>query len=506
MTDEMIEITVTPERTKPSNLSLRRNSTGVATTSNSGGKEKVLPHYLRASTSSCHDFCKYGRQHAFEEKGKNPVLIGTKPIPLKGKSPLKTFILEQRNKKRVVKPNPSPEPKSMVSEEEPQLFKWDAKILKQETSTSKKLVATAKSLVALKPKSAAVKSTSSSLTPSGKKALGPAKASVSPRPSSLNSSSGKKVLGAPKTSVSPRLSSLNPSSGKKALGPPKASVSPRPSLLNPSSRKKALGPPKASVSPKPSAERVPGLNVRKSKIPITKADTLNNQNEASKADEPKLHIDDMVREKTLYVIEPKPENKNSVLTDNEIHTNSSSSLSYTPSVSSYEEEEQEDSEYTLSEDNEITLLSENNETKNKDDLETLKAEYKKIPAMVHPKDNESTRELQFRRGKVVDLQEEDNQARRLRFRKGKVLADDQHGIDGNGKKTYSRREIDLDVTKPESETVILKHQDVQGKNTQGLFNNVIEETASKLAETRKSKVLALVGAFETVISLQDNTR
>jgi hypothetical protein len=36
-----------------------------------------------------------------------------------------------------------------------------------------------------------------------------------------------------------------------------------------------------------------------------------------------------------------------------------------------------------------------------------------------------------------------------------------------------------------------------------LFNNVIEETASKLVETRKSKVKALVGAFETVISLQD---
>ncbi|CAA6657434.1 unnamed protein product [Spirodela intermedia] len=37
----------------------------------------------------------------------------------------------------------------------------------------------------------------------------------------------------------------------------------------------------------------------------------------------------------------------------------------------------------------------------------------------------------------------------------------------------------------------------------GLFNHVIEETASKLVETRRSKVKALVGAFETVISLQE---
>ncbi|KAL5544561.1 hypothetical protein UlMin_008345 [Ulmus minor] len=60
-------------------------------------------------------------------------------------------------------------------------------------------------------------------------------------------------------------------------------------------------------------------------------------------------------------------------------------------------------------------------------------------------------------------------------------------------------------TKTNSEKVVLRHQKVEGKKeVQSLFNNVIEETASKLVETRKSKVKALVGAFETVISLQDN--
>ncbi|XP_047962057.1 polygalacturonase At1g48100-like [Salvia hispanica] len=53
--------------------------------------------------------------------------------------------------------------------------------------------------------------------------------------------------------------------------------------------------------------------------------------------------------------------------------------------------------------------------------------------------------------------------------------------------------------------VVLKHQDVQRKkDAQGLLNNVIEETASKLVVSRKSKVKALVGAFETVISLQES--
>ncbi|KAA8541002.1 hypothetical protein F0562_024860 [Nyssa sinensis] len=69
-----------------------------------------------------------------------------------------------------------------------------------------------------------------------------------------------------------------------------------------------------------------------------------------------------------------------------------------------------------------------------------------------------------------------------------------------------RRVVDekLNETKPESEKVVLRHQDVEGKkDVQSLLNNVIEETASKLVQTRKSKVKALVGAFETVISLQD---
>jgi len=37
-----------------------------------------------------------------------------------------------------------------------------------------------------------------------------------------------------------------------------------------------------------------------------------------------------------------------------------------------------------------------------------------------------------------------------------------------------------------------------------MLNHVIEETVNKLAHTRKSKVKALVGAFETVISLKES--
>ncbi|XP_031386345.1 uncharacterized protein LOC116199899 [Punica granatum] len=49
----------------------------------------------------------------------------------------------------------------------------------------------------------------------------------------------------------------------------------------------------------------------------------------------------------------------------------------------------------------------------------------------------------------------------------------------------------------------LKNQKSMGKKDSPVSNDVIEETASKLLEKRKNKVRALVGAFETVISLQE---
>ncbi|PHU26342.1 hypothetical protein BC332_04674 [Capsicum chinense] len=44
----------------------RRQSTGKLNAPDSG--QDVIPHYLRASTGSCHDFCKYGRKHSSEAK------------------------------------------------------------------------------------------------------------------------------------------------------------------------------------------------------------------------------------------------------------------------------------------------------------------------------------------------------------------------------------------------------------------------------------------------------
>ncbi|GAB2299266.1 hypothetical protein Dimus_033336 [Dionaea muscipula] len=115
--------------------------------------------------------------------------------------------------------------------------------------------------------------------------------------------------------------------------------------------------------------------------------------------------------------------------------------------------------------------------------------------------------LKFRRGKVVQHQFEDSTLRRQRFRRGRILDEGKCLIGDLQHKSFKRRVAESITygTKPVEEKVVLRHQDVQEKKEGQvlLLNNVIEETASKLVETRKSKVQALVGAFETVISLQD---
>ncbi|KAG2407768.1 hypothetical protein LR48_Vigan01g275400 [Vigna angularis] len=156
----------------------------------------------------------------------------------------------------------------------------------------------------------------------------------------------------------------------------------------------------------------------------------------------------------------------------------------------------------------------------------------------------ASRKLNFRRGRVIELEPQmNNVPRRLKFRPARILDDDiGRDINGARKSTIEDNKVGGDEvnaanTKSEkhrgkvrnvevskrriivgrkvggdkskigdsksgSENVVLKHQDVGGKKQNPrLYNNVIEETASILTEQRKSKVKALVGAFETVISL-----
>ncbi|WOL15450.1 hypothetical protein Cni_G24231 [Canna indica] len=141
-----------------------------------------------------------------------------------------------------------------------------------------------------------------------------------------------------------------------------------------------------------------------------------------------------------------------------------------------------------------------------------KSEMKSISESITSFDTEdkvgSSHRLNFARGKVVDLQPENKSPpRRLIFKRVK-MASSNHSAKDMGTKSYKNKVETYvggsNTSPPKSIKIALKHKDVvDKKDEQGLFNNVIEETASKLAESRKSKVKALVGAFETVISLQE---
>lgn len=117
------------------------------------------------------------------------------------------------------------------------------------------------------------------------------------------------------------------------------------------------------------------------------------------------------------------------------------------------------------------------------------------------------RQLTFKKGKVLEPKPEDSSPKWIKFRK-RVVQELKTQSEGRKKNLKDGR---LGVeTKSDScegskrEKVVLRHRKVEGKKKMiTLFNNVIEETVNKLTKVRKHKVKALIGAFETVISLQD---
>lgn len=135
---------------------------------------------------------------------------------------------------------------------------------------------------------------------------------------------------------------------------------------------------------------------------------------------------------------------------------------------------------------EYSEYSENSESGSHDEQGESARVRKERRMMAGEEDNQGVEKLRFRRGQELPVQEEKRALERRRFRRGK--------------------NIDHSDSNPQPENVVLRHQDVQGRKASEEFmlNHVIEETVNKLAHTRKSKVKALVGAFETVISLKES--
>ncbi|PHU27738.1 hypothetical protein BC332_06070, partial [Capsicum chinense] len=600
----------------------RRQSTGKLNAPDSG--QDVIPHYLRASTGSCHDFCKYGRKHSSEAKPWHPLSKRKNKLPADEQSPAWTLVGEAKKgtlvkqklstppgsvlgeKKKVtgVEQKPSTSPGSMLGEAKKRTVvmqktsttsgsnQSDGKkgtLVKQKLSTPpvsmleegkkvnevyQKPSAPQESLlkyekevtmVEQKPSSppgcmeggidevtVVEQKSSASLvnmlgegenvtvveqklsTPPGSMLVeGKKEAVVNQKPSAPPGSmlgQGKK-LNVVDRRPSPKVHSLEPSEikKKKILLPPKSVhslkldsssdkmpetekkmkssskilggvdaggkkdsvASYRKQIIAPKvSAEKSLETPTLSSSPKSSSVKPLILRVRSNKS-LKLLAPLKDQNKMRRDGTNKLNPE-MVPEKTVRTPKVKASPK------------SSPHLQSRPL--SNEEDKKEvvklaDSalgKYTSSSKNLLHIADA--ETVGKNQKKTLR----KGKTGVSNDNNSSAVKLKFRRGKIVDLQQETSSPRRLTFRWGRHVGESQ---DSNiRRRIFKKKGVDGDKsnTIPISGKIVLRHQDVQEKkDVQGLLNNVIEETASKLVETRKSKVKALVGAFETVISLHD---
>ncbi|KAL5974040.1 hypothetical protein ACLOJK_030702 [Asimina triloba] len=101
---------------------------------------------------------------------------------------------------------------------------------------------------------------------------------------------------------------------------------------------------------------------------------------------------------------------------------------------------------------------------------------------------------------------DEEKAAKVKLLRGKVVVDsaESEAVRCERLKFKVREVVDSGDESPNQENLLLKHQEVQARRESLASNDVIEETASKLVEERKSMVQALVGAFETVILLQES--
>ncbi|KAL2896818.1 hypothetical protein RDABS01_038603 [Bienertia sinuspersici] len=81
-------------------------------------------------------------------------------------------------------------------------------------------------------------------------------------------------------------------------------------------------------------------------------------------------------------------------------------------------------------------------------------------------------------------------------------------VEKDDQQETERKDEEQTVSSPSAEAAApaAKTQSSTEKKDKQAYNDVIEETATKLMGGRKNKVLALAGAFETVISLQDTNK
>ncbi|XP_075512393.1 uncharacterized protein LOC142547785 [Primulina tabacum] len=480
-------------------------------------KNEVVPRYLRPSSGSCHDLCKYGRKHVFEEKpwkssrkrmGKPShselapveIIISGEPKKeklLKHKLSIDTNKLSLNQKLSPGIKSLSPKPKiSLVA-------KTHSPIPNASSGDNKKLPKFKSSFVRKSFSPDPPEVIKREILPPSKQvelpvqevSLTDTKPSRTEKRTGYQSDKRPPSLRSKLVKVKVPLSSGENSDGK---GRRNGDVETGRKMTDlKASAKKALKSSAAPFSPKVTRNKKASVITRKTRS-LKLASPMKDQNRLLRV-ETETSDNENVPEKTLHVIETgtRSDSLDSISDD--------LSRGKSPSLLSREKHDDE-SDHNSGDAYEL-VLSDNGPAKN-EEVESVTENGKKTltknRVILSEDKYRSPVKLKFRSGKVVDLMSDNNNPRRLKFRKRNIVGAANSKADVSSR-TYKKTGDDgATDAKLSSEKVVLKHQDVQGKkDDQLLFNNVIEETASKLVKSRKSKVKALVGAFETVISLQE---
>lgn len=541
MAEECIDVPVISGVTMSRVGELRRRHSS-AKTSPGNNEEKLVPRCLQDSTGSCHDFCKYGMKLAFEEKKTSFIPRIAERTQLHRSTLQNLAEVVTSGVKLRVSMNSEPTKMSLVKHRK----STDSEVWISNVSDTIKVVKTGPgelvkpgnevvinrkktSLVGVKRLPLLPKSQNSITYKTRRQEISSSsKVDTTPKPISkrvgassipnfkkeepLLKSTSQRLKTHPISTSQMAKTSLN-STIKKTRTSSKFSETHVTSLNLDSS--KAISP-RVSSSSKSSRKRIACINMHKS---LKTALRVKN-NLKPRINEPEEHYSE-AKEKTLYVI--KMENEDNAFHDQnaiqDIELSPAKSLSSSKFSS---QEDQEESEYATSEFEEDSFPG-NNVKENKETLETLDLEVEKnaksqkgeteslaeaiieksSPTGNNGKENKESLETldleveeneKPQKGEIENLAEtevEKNSPSKLKLNGGKVLK--ENATDG-----------DETVAITGLEKIVLRHQDVKGKkDEQMLLNNVIEETASKLVETQKGKVKALVGAFETLISLNE---
>uniref|UniRef100_A0ACD5Y5A8 Uncharacterized protein n=1 Tax=Avena sativa TaxID=4498 RepID=A0ACD5Y5A8_AVESA len=129
----------------------------------------------------------------------------------------------------------------------------------------------------------------------------------------------------------------------------------------------------------------------------------------------------------------------------------------------------------------------------------------RFPFVRQPSNNSATFKLRSKSSKAPILPSEEEKPARLRFRKGRAAGEESSSGIQLRIRILRRRGSGVSGGAAGGgfvvpEVTLRHHKTLEKKKSRRLYNNLIEETASKLARSKKSRVKSLVGAFETLIS------